>query len=69
MENTDVFEPITDQFTEVYDAQGGLIDRLNGHVQITAKDYDEFMPIEYRHITITTQVTSVVKIEKGGENA
>lgn len=64
MENPDVFEPITDQFTEIYDAQGGLIDRLNGHVQIKGKDYDEFLPIEYRHITITTNVTSVVKIEK-----
>jgi len=60
----DIFEPITDQFTEIYDAQGGLIDRLNGHVQVNGKDYDEFMPIEYRHITITTIVTSVVKIEK-----
>ena len=64
MENPDVFEPITDQFTEIYDAQGGLIDRLNGHVQVNGKDYDEFMPIEYRHITITTNITSVVKIEK-----
>lgn len=60
----DIFEPITDQFTEIYDSQGGLIDRLNGHVQVKGKDYDEFMPIEYRHITITTEVTSVVKIEK-----
>ena len=60
----DIFEPITDQFTEIYDAKGGLIDRLNGHVQVNGKDYDEFMPIEYRHITITTKVTSVVKIEK-----
>jgi len=60
----DIFEPITDKFTEIYDAQGGLIDRLNGHVQVNGKDYDEFMPIEYRHITITTIVTSVVKIEK-----
>lgn len=59
-----IFEPITDQFTEIYDAQGGLIDRLNGHVQVNGKDYDEFMPIEYRHITITTEITSVVKIEK-----
>ena len=60
----DIFEPIPEQFTEIYDAQGGLIDRLNGHVQVNGKDYDEFMPIEYRHITITTKVTSVVKIEK-----
>lgn len=59
-----IFEPITDQFTEIYDAHGGLIDRLNGHVQVNGKDYDEFMPIEYRHITITTKATSVVKIEK-----
>ncbi len=66
MTDQDVFTETTDKFTEIYDAQGGMIDRLNGHVQVSAKEYDEFMPIEYRHITITTQVTSVVKVEKGG---
>ena len=65
MEDQDIFKPKTDQFTEIYDAQGGLVDRLNGHVQVTAKDYDEFMPMEYRHITITTEVTNVVRVEKG----
>lgn len=58
------FEPKTEKITVVYNAAGDEIARLKGAVMIKPKDYEDVLPVEYRHIAITTQVLNVVKIEK-----
>lgn len=58
------FTPHTETFTIVYDNKGNEIDRINGIVDIKGKDYADRLPIEYRHISITTQVNNIIKIEK-----
>lgn len=58
------FTPHTETFTIVYDNKGNEIDRINGIVDIKGKDYADRLPIEYRHISVTTQVNNIIKIEK-----
>lgn len=58
------FDPHTIQETLVLNAQGEEIARLEGHVQVNARDYDSILPISYCHIDTTTQLISKVKIEK-----
>ena len=64
MENKNIFEPRTELYTEKYDSNKELIAMLDGHIKIDPIDYDDFMPIVYRHITTTTQINNEVKIEK-----
>ena len=62
------FEPHTETITVIYDAKGGEIAKLDGRVEVRPKDYEQYLPVEYRHISITTEVLSVVKIEKKGSD-
>ncbi len=64
----DLFKPQTKESTIIYDVEGNVIAELEGHVYVRPKDYDVFLPVEYRHITTTTQITSIVRIDKKGEN-
>lgn len=64
----DLFKPQTKESTIIYDANGNIIAELEGHVCVRPKDYEDYMPIEYRHITITTQIASIVRIDKKGDN-
>ena len=64
----DLFKPQTKESTIIYDANSNIIAELEGHVYVRPKDYEDYLPVEYRHITTTTQITSIVKIDKkGGE--
>lgn len=60
----DLFKPQTKESTVIYDEDGNVIDELEGHVYVRPKDYEEYLPVEYRHLTTTTQITSIVKIDK-----
>lgn len=64
----DLFKPQTKESTIIYDANGNIIAELEGHVCVRPKDYEDYMPIECRHITITTQIASIVRIDKKGDN-
>lgn len=45
---------------------GTEIERMDGHVLVSGKDYEAHLPIEVRHVTTTYQVINILKIEKGG---
>ena len=62
----DLFEPKTTKSTVIYDINGKEITTLDGHVAVRPKDYEQYLPVEYRHITTTTEIVSIVKIEKKG---
>jgi len=57
------FNPHTEYYTIVYNSDGEEIDRLKGRQFISGKDYIYHLPIEYRHIRITTEVLNVVTVE------
>ncbi|MBQ9417120.1 MAG: hypothetical protein IJU19_00875 [Bacteroidales bacterium] len=58
------FTPKITKQTVVYNADGAEIARLEGHVVIRPKDYEEQLPVEYHHITTTTEVIAIARIEK-----
>lgn len=62
----DLFEPQKVQSTVIYNAKGEIIDTLDGHIVVHPKDYEQYLPVEYRHITTTTEIVSIVRIEKKG---
>ena len=57
-------QPVTEKYTVVYDAKGNEIERLDGIITINPKDYEQQLPITYRHIAITTELLSVIRIDK-----
>lgn len=57
-------QPVTEKYTVVYDAESNEIERLDGIVAINPKDYERQLPITYRHIAITTELLSVIRIDK-----
>lgn len=50
--------------TVVYDRDGHEIDRMAGHVEISPKDYDGQLPIEYRYIETTVRTLCGFKVER-----
>lgn len=63
MSNID-FEPKTEIYTAIYDAKGNEICRLEGAIMVNPKDYEEFLPIEYRHVKVVTTLLNVVRVDK-----
>ena len=61
---TEKFNPQKQKYTVIYDSQGNEIDRQEDFVEIKPKDYKEYLPIEYKYITITTEIISIIRIEK-----
>lgn len=57
-------QPVIEKYTVIYDAEGNEIERLDGIVTINPKDYEQHLPITYRHIAITTELLSVIRIDK-----
>lgn len=58
------FAPHTMKTTIVYNADGVEIDRLEGHVTISGKDYDAVLPITFQHVFTTTEIVSQGTITK-----
>ena len=63
MKTTD-FDHKTEDFTVIIDSKGNEIERMPGHVEIEGRDYAELLPVEYRHITVTTEVVCIKRIDK-----
>ena len=63
MKNPD-FGTKTENLTVIIDAKGNEIERMPGHVEIEGRDYAELLPVECRHITVTTEVVSIKRIDK-----
>ena len=61
---TEKFNPQKQKYTVVYDSNSNEIDRKEGFAEIKPKDYKEHLPIEYKYITITTEIISIIRIEK-----
>jgi hypothetical protein len=53
-----------EKHTIIYNADGKEIDCKEGFVVLDPKEYDSLLPIEYKHIAITTEVVNAVKIER-----
>lgn len=66
-ERTVNFEPQIEVFTIVYDKEGNEINRLPGRVEISGRDYEDQLPIEYRQIEVATTLINVVRIERRGD--
>lgn len=58
------FEPQIKQMTIIYDKDGNEITTLDGIVSVKPKDYEDYLPVEYRQYKITTELLNVVRIEK-----
>lgn len=58
------YQPVTMKYTIVYDSDGNEINRLDGHVAVSGKDYADRLPISYRHIIITTETITIATISK-----
>jgi hypothetical protein len=57
------FNPHTENITLVYDADNNEIDRLPGLVTIHGNDYKDRLPISYHHVSVTTQILNVIRID------
>ena len=64
--NTDneLFSPVKRIETVVYGADGGEIARLEGKVVVKPKDYADQLPVEVRVVETTTQVVTIMRIDK-----
>lgn len=58
------FQPHTTYVTVITDTDGNEIKRLDGRVNVRGKDYADRLPIECRHIAVTTELLNVMKIER-----
>ena len=58
------FDRKVEKHTIVNNAVGEEIDRKEGFVVLDPKEYDSLLPIESKHIAITTEVVNAVKIER-----
>lgn len=63
-EELNSFDRKVEKHTVIYNADGKEIDRKEGFVVLDPKEYDSLLPIEYKHIAITTEVVNAVKIER-----
>ena len=64
--NTDkeLFAPVTRVETVVYSADGSEIARLDGRVAVRPKDYADQLPVEVRVVETTTQVVTIMRIDR-----
>lgn len=62
------YDPHTNTETYVYDKDGVELDRFDGIVTVSGKDYDEYLPIEVVQKSTTIQILNVTHIyPKGGQ--
>lgn len=64
------YDPHERVVTIIYDSDGVEIDRKEGAVAVSGREYDAYLPVEVVQVKVTQQVLNTLHIyPKGGDNA
>ena len=56
------YEPHERNYTIIYDSDGVEIDRKEGAVSVSGREYDAYLPVEAVQVKVTLQVLNTVHI-------